>query len=80
VGEWLSARLTIRRSIRGGSPSSGRRRIDLPAIVAFLKSHKVVVNYIPERLLVLDALPVTPSGRVQKFKLGEMLRENGAMS
>jgi acyl-CoA synthetase (AMP-forming)/AMP-acid ligase II len=29
---------------------------------------------------VLDALPVTPSGRVQKFKLREMLRENGAMS
>ncbi|MFL9932047.1 hypothetical protein P0D88_23025 [Paraburkholderia sp. RL18-103-BIB-C] len=52
----------------------------MPAIVAFLKSHKVVVNYIPERLLVLDALPVTPSGRVQKFKLREMLRENGAMS
>jgi cyclohexanecarboxylate-CoA ligase len=52
--------------------------IDLPAIVAFLKSRKVAVNYIPERLLVLDALPVTPSGKVQKFKLREMLREKGA--
>lgn len=49
--------------------------IDLPAIVDFLKSHKVAVQYIPERLVVLDALPVTPSGKVQKFRLRDALRD-----
>jgi len=54
--------------------------IDLPAIVEFLKSHRVAVHYIPERLLVLDALPVTPSGKVQKFRLRDALRDSGASS
>ncbi|MCC8392484.1 cyclohexanecarboxylate-CoA ligase [Paraburkholderia sp. MMS20-SJTR3] len=49
--------------------------LDLPALVAFLKSHKVAAHYLPERLLVLDALPVTPAGKVQKFKLRELLRD-----
>jgi cyclohexanecarboxylate-CoA ligase len=50
--------------------------IDLPAIVQFLKSHKVATQYVPERLVVLDALPVTPSGKVQKFKLRDALRNS----
>ncbi|GAB3626212.1 cyclohexanecarboxylate--CoA ligase [Pandoraea terrae] len=49
--------------------------IDLPAIVDFLKSHKVAVQYIPERVIVRDSLPTTPSGKVQKFKLRENLRD-----
>ncbi|TDN63440.1 cyclohexanecarboxylate-CoA ligase [Paraburkholderia sp. BL10I2N1] len=55
-------------------------QIDLPAIVEFLKSHRVAVHYIPERLLVLDALPVTPSGKVQKFRLRDALRDSRASS
>jgi len=47
--------------------------IDLPAIVEFMKSQKVAVQYIPERLIVRDAMPCTPSGKIQKFKLREML-------
>ncbi|KND57040.1 Long-chain-fatty-acid-CoA ligase [Candidatus Paraburkholderia schumanniana] len=49
--------------------------VDLPAIATFLKSHKVAMQYIPEQLLVCDSLPVTPSGKVQKFKLRDLLRE-----
>ncbi|SAK61704.1 cyclohexanecarboxylate-CoA ligase [Caballeronia ptereochthonis] len=49
--------------------------IDLPSIAGFLKAHKVAMQYIPERLLVCDSLPATPSGKVQKFKLRELLRE-----
>ncbi|MDR8731823.1 cyclohexanecarboxylate-CoA ligase [Burkholderia pseudomultivorans] len=48
--------------------------IDLPAIVAFLKDHKVALQYIPERLLLLDAMPTTPAGKVQKFRLRELVR------
>jgi cyclohexanecarboxylate-CoA ligase len=44
-------------------------------MVDFLKSQKVALQYIPERLIVRDAMPATPSGKIQKFKLREMLRD-----
>lgn len=47
--------------------------IDLRAIQDFLKAQKVAIQYIPERLIVRDAIPSTPSGKIQKFKLREML-------
>ncbi len=50
--------------------------IDLPSIVEFLKSQKVAMQYIPERLIVRDVMPSTPSGKIQKFKLREMIRED----
>ena len=43
-------------------------------MVAYFKS-KHAVQYIPERLIVRDAIPSTPSGKLQKFKLREMLRD-----
>ncbi|SAK76204.1 AMP-binding protein [Caballeronia hypogeia] len=49
--------------------------IDLDAIATFLKAHKVAMQYIPERLLIRDSLPTTPAGKVQKFRLRELLRE-----
>jgi cyclohexanecarboxylate-CoA ligase len=52
------------------------RSVDLPSIVQFLKGQKVAIQYIPERLVVRDTMPSTPSGKIQKFKLREMLREN----
>jgi len=39
----------------------------------FLQKHKVAKTYIPERLVIRDAMPATPSGKIQKFKLREML-------
>jgi cyclohexanecarboxylate-CoA ligase len=57
-------------------PKAGQS-IDLAALVAFLKAEKVAVQYIPERLIVRDVMPSTPSGKIQKFKLREMLREGG---
>ncbi|SCK58424.1 cyclohexanecarboxylate-CoA ligase [Variovorax sp. HW608] len=54
------------------------QRIDLPSIVDFLKGQKVALQYIPERLVVRDAMPATPSGKIQKFKLRELLRGEGA--
>lgn len=49
--------------------------IDLPSIIEFLKAQKVAMQYIPERLIVREKLPSTPSGKVQKFKLREMLQD-----
>ncbi|HEY6980286.1 cyclohexanecarboxylate-CoA ligase [Reyranella sp.] len=50
--------------------------IDFKEMVDFLKSQKVALQYIPERLLLLDQMPTTPSGKIQKFKLRDVVREN----
>ena len=55
-------------------PKAGHH-IDLPSIIGFLKAQKVAAQYIPEKLIVRDAMPTTPTGKVQKFKLREMLRD-----
>jgi cyclohexanecarboxylate-CoA ligase len=49
--------------------------LDFAAMSDFLKAQKLAVQYIPERLIVRDSLPATPSGKIQKFRLREMLRE-----
>jgi len=43
-------------------------------MVDFLVQQKIAKQYLPERLEVREHLPVTPSGKVQKFKLREMLK------
>jgi cyclohexanecarboxylate-CoA ligase len=52
-----------------------RQTMELAAMAEFLKSQKVAIQYIPERLVLRDAMPATPSGKIQKFRLREMLRE-----
>ncbi len=49
--------------------------LDFAGLVEFLKAQKVALQYIPERLTVLDAMPATPSGKIQKFKLREIVKE-----
>lgn len=49
--------------------------LDHAGMVAWLKDQKVALQYIPERLVVRDAMPATPSGKIQKFKLRELIRE-----
>jgi cyclohexanecarboxylate-CoA ligase len=51
---------------------------DMPTMVAYLKEQKVAIQYIPERLEVRDSMPSTPSGKIQKFKLRENLRDGAA--
>ncbi|MEJ8825818.1 cyclohexanecarboxylate-CoA ligase [Variovorax humicola] len=58
-------------------PKPGRS-VDLPSIVQFLKGQKVAIQYIPERLVVREAMPSTPTGKIQKFKLRDLLRESAA--
>ena len=50
--------------------------IDFREMVDFLKSQKVALQYIPERLMVLDQMPSTPSGKIQKFKLRDVVKKN----
>lgn len=44
-----------------------------------LKAHQVAIQYWPERLEVRDALPCTASGKIQKFALRKMLREEAGL-
>lgn len=48
--------------------------LDLPTLVDYFKSLKVALQYIPERLELLDAMPTTPSGKIQKFKLRDIVK------
>jgi cyclohexanecarboxylate-CoA ligase len=48
--------------------------LDLPGLVAYLETQQVARQYMPERLQLLPEMPATPSGKIQKFKLREMLR------
>ncbi|MBS0520509.1 MAG: cyclohexanecarboxylate-CoA ligase [Proteobacteria bacterium] len=49
--------------------------IDFAGMVAFLKAQKLALQYVPERLVVREIMPTTPSGKIQKFLLREMLRK-----
>jgi cyclohexanecarboxylate-CoA ligase len=55
-------------------PKAGQT-IDFAAMTEFLKQQKLAMQYIPERLVVREAMPATPSGKIQKFRLRDMLRE-----
>ena len=52
-----------------------KQMFSMKNIVEFLKSQKVALQYIPERLVVREAMPSTPSGKIQKFKLREQLAD-----
>ncbi|MFJ4290800.1 cyclohexanecarboxylate-CoA ligase [Cupriavidus sp. NPDC089707] len=48
---------------------------DHAAMVDWLKEQKMALQYIPEKLVVRDALPATPAGKIQKFRLRDLLRD-----
>ncbi|WP_425995353.1 AMP-binding protein [Afipia sp. DC4300-2b1] len=47
--------------------------LTLADVMAYMAENAVAKNYWPERIEVLDALPKTPSGKVQKFRLREIV-------
>lgn len=51
-----------------------RGPIELADIVAYLRAQAIANQKLPERLMVVDSLPKTASGKVQKYRLREMLR------
>ncbi len=46
-------------------------------LTAYFETQKVARQYFPERLEIVDSLPATPSGKLQKFKLREIARQFG---
>ncbi|QTP56562.1 AMP-binding protein [Billgrantia sulfidoxydans] len=66
LGERLCAYVTLKE---------GETSLTLEEACAFLSERKVTRQYHPEFLVVLDELPRTPSGKIQKFKLREQARQ-----
>ena len=51
-------------------PSALNSPPDLASLVAYLRDHhRLAVQKLPERLWIVDAFPMTPSGKVQKHLL-----------
>ena len=46
------------------------------AMIEFLLAQKVAKQYLPERLELRDALPTTPTGKIQKFKIRAALKDS----
>jgi cyclohexanecarboxylate-CoA ligase len=49
--------------------------LDFDTMLEYLDSHRVSKTYWPERLELVDSLPRTPSGKIQKFVLRAQARE-----
>jgi cyclohexanecarboxylate-CoA ligase len=49
--------------------------LTLKDLAEYLLSRKCAKNYLPERLEIVDALPRTPTGKIQKFRLREIARD-----
>ncbi|NMH95938.1 AMP-binding protein [Pseudonocardia acidicola] len=52
----------------------GDGAVTLADLVGFLRGHRIANQKLPERLEIVDALPRTASGKIQKFKLREDIR------
>ncbi len=50
-------------------------QLTLDDIITYLLSQDTTKQYLPERLEIVGEMPTTPSGKIQKFKLRDMLRE-----
>ncbi|WP_311209594.1 MULTISPECIES: AMP-binding protein [unclassified Aeromicrobium] len=51
----------------------GRPPLNLRALSEHLTARGLSKHFLPERVVNLDELPMTPSGKIQKFKLREVL-------
>jgi cyclohexanecarboxylate-CoA ligase len=51
--------------------------LSMAEMVAHLEAQKMARQYMPERLEIVAELPRTPSGKIQKFRLREMARQQG---
>lgn len=54
----------------------GVESLTLEEVTNFLVDHKVTRQFLPEFLVVVDELPRTPSGKIQKFKLREQASQS----
>jgi cyclohexanecarboxylate-CoA ligase len=51
------------------------QQMNLEELCSFLAAEQVARPFYPERVEIRDRLPMTPSGKIQKFALREMIRQ-----
>ncbi len=56
--------------------SSSESELSLTDLTSFLDRSGMAKQFWPERVVVMDDMPRTPSGKIQKFKLRQMLGES----
>lgn len=49
--------------------------VDLASVVAFLDAQSIARQKYPERIEIVDQLPKTPTGKIQKFRLRQLVAE-----
>jgi cyclohexanecarboxylate-CoA ligase len=49
--------------------------LTLPEITRFLERHQLARQKLPERLEIVSEFPMTPSGKIQKFRLRQLVAE-----
>ena len=54
---------------------AGGSTVTLDDLTSFLAEHRLAKQKYPERIELVDQLPTTASGKVQKFLLREMILE-----
>jgi non-ribosomal peptide synthetase component E (peptide arylation enzyme) len=52
--------------------------LTLPEIVAFLESQQLARQKFPERLEIVAEFPMTPSGKIQKYRLRQLVADRMA--
>jgi len=57
------------------SLNPGKDSITLEDLKKYLEEKRVAKQYWPERLEIVDDFPRTPSGKIQKFRLREQVKE-----
>ena len=55
--------------------AAARRRLTLPELTEYLLAEEMAKHKLPEQLATLDALPLSPVGKVAKKQLAEMLAD-----
>jgi len=53
--------------------------LDFDSLTAFLRERELSRTYLPERLEIVEAMPKTPSGKIQKNVLREQAKTMVAM-
>ena len=58
-------------------PASGEADLSLSVIASYTESRGLARQKIPERVIIVEDLPRTPSGKVKKNSLRDQLRKTG---
>lgn len=79
LGYWRDPERTAATIDSGGSAvvvAKGGEPLSLDEVTGYMRTElQVSPTKLPERLVVVDEMPMTPTGKIQKFRLRELARQ-----